>query len=313
MHGPDFFRRLPKAELHIHLEGAIRPQTAVELAAANGAPLLGPGQEVADLFAYDELASFLKVYDKIAQTLRTPDDFRRVTFEIGAPAHPDPDVFLLDTGWGKRAAFLDFDRDGDLDHMRRLVSECDVFVQSWRPGLMEQWGLTAQELATHRDPGCPGLIHVSVDSWGRTGPWAGRKGFEQLAQSVTGVAHAQGKGGPPRYVPTALLADYLAAYLGAAGAVTALRRRAQEGGSYEVRVSLARVTMWSQELNGPGRTAGAPFPPNGPRPKFIERDSAYGRLRHFAPFAQYTHTAADWAHAPRPTGADPALWTTPVA
>jgi len=232
---------------------------------------------------------------------------------VGAPAHLDPDVFLLETGWGKRAAFLDFEREGDLDHMRRLVRESDIFVQSWRPGLMEEWGLTAEELAAHRGPDRSGLIHVSVDSWGRTGPWARRKGFEQLAQSATGVAHTQGKGGPPRYVPTALLADYLAAYLGAAGAVAALHRRAQEGGSYEVRVSLARVTMWSQELQTPGRTAGAPFPPNGPRPKFIERDSAYGRLRHFAPFAQYSHTVADWAHAPRPTGADPALWTKSAA
>jgi len=78
----DLFRRLPKAELHLHLEGAIRPATAVELAAKNGLPFLAPGESVEDLFDYDELGAFLAVYDKVASTVRTADDFRRITYEM---------------------------------------------------------------------------------------------------------------------------------------------------------------------------------------------------------------------------------------
>lgn len=227
---------------------------------------------------------------------------------ISAPAHADPQAFLLETGWGKRAAYLDFNRPGDLERMRRLALSGDVFVQSWRPGAMEGFGLGAEDLAAALPAGHPGLVHVSVDSWGRTGPWAGRKGFEQLAQSVTGVALEEGQGGKPRYVPTGLLADYLAAYLGATGTLAALMRRAREGGSYRVHVSLARVTMWSQSLSGPGRTPGAPFPTAAGLPPSIERDSPFGLLRHLAPFAHFSATPGDWALPPCPPGRHDASW-----
>ncbi len=227
---------------------------------------------------------------------------------ISAPAHADPQAFLLETGWGKRAAYLDFHRKGDLQRMRDLALKGDVFVQSWRPGAMAEFGLGAEDLAAALPEGHPGLIHVSVDSWGRTGPWAGRKGFEQLAQSVTGVALDEGQGGKPRYVPTGLLADYLAAYLGAAGTIAALLRRAREGGSYRVHVSLARVTMWSQTLDGPGRQPGAPFPTEQGLPPSVERDSPFGLLRHLAPFAQFSATPGDWALPPCPPGRHDARW-----
>lgn len=227
---------------------------------------------------------------------------------ISAPAHADPQAFLLETGWGKRAAYLDFNRPGDLERMRNLALSGDVFVQSWRPGAMADFGLTAEELAAGLPAGHPGLVHVSVDSWGRTGPWAGRKGFEQLAQSVTGVALEEGQGGKPRYVPTGLLADYLAAYLGATGTIVALMRRAREGGSYRVHVSLAKVTMWAQNLNGPGRRAAAPFPTAAGLPPSIECESPFGLLRHLAPFAQYSATPANWSRPPVPPGMHDARW-----
>jgi adenosine deaminase len=78
----DFFRSLPKAELHLHLEGSIRPQTAIELAQVNGVALLKPNQSLADLYDYDDLAKFLAVYTAIAGVVLTADDFRRVTFEM---------------------------------------------------------------------------------------------------------------------------------------------------------------------------------------------------------------------------------------
>lgn len=71
--------RLPKAELHLHLEGAIRPETASELAVKNGVSL---GARPADLYRYDDLAQFLAIYDRICQAVVTVDDFRRVTYEM---------------------------------------------------------------------------------------------------------------------------------------------------------------------------------------------------------------------------------------
>ena len=221
---------------------------------------------------------------------------------ISAPAHSDPLQFLVDTGWGKRSAYLDLSIDANRKRMRTLAAEADVFVHSWRPGAMQRFGLTEEELA--RDH--PGLVYVSVDAYGHTGPWAERKGFEQLAQAVTGVAAAEGGDGPPRFVPTGLLADYLAGYLGAAATVATLARRAREGGSYRVRVSLSRVTMWVQDLGLVERSPGAAFPPALP-PSF-ECDTPFGRARHLIPFAAFSGTPAHWALPPTPLGAHDPVW-----
>src|SRR5690606_29087495 len=124
------------------------------------------------------------------------------------------------------------DREQNRKQMRALAADADVFVHSWRPGAMAKFGLTENELIRNH----PGLVYVSVDAYGHTGPWKDRKGFEQLAQAVTGVAAAEGGNDKPRFVPTGLLADYLAGYLGAAATVAALKRRTEDGGSYRVRV-----------------------------------------------------------------------------
>lgn len=77
----DLFTLLPKAELHLHLEGAIRPATAMELAARNGVAL-AQGARVETLYRYDGLAGFLAVYGAIARAVVTEDDFRRITHEM---------------------------------------------------------------------------------------------------------------------------------------------------------------------------------------------------------------------------------------
>lgn len=76
----DVMRGLPKAEIHIHLEGAVRPDTAMALARKNGVALAEGGVE--SLYVYDDLAAFLAVYGRIADSVVTADDFRRITYEM---------------------------------------------------------------------------------------------------------------------------------------------------------------------------------------------------------------------------------------
>jgi adenosine deaminase len=75
-----FVQRMPKAELHLHLEGAVSASTFAELAARNGVALPA-GKPVAELYSYGNLQDFLKVYDLVCASIRTADDFSRVTSE----------------------------------------------------------------------------------------------------------------------------------------------------------------------------------------------------------------------------------------
>jgi hypothetical protein len=230
-------------------------------------------------------------------------DVLRVT----SPMMQDPFRQTIDTNIGKRSAFLDFDSPLDLAKARELISGADVVVQSWRPGSMKKRGLGAEEAAAIR----PGVIYVTVTAFGDEGPWGERGGFEQLGQAVTGISVREGGAGKPRVVPMYLLNDYLTGYLGAAGVMMALRRRALEGGSYHVKVSLSRTSMWVQSLGLDTR-----FDPERPRRHFAEslnplletRQSAYGPLEQLPPVAQFSRTKAFWSLPPAPNGAHPSEW-----
>jgi adenosine deaminase len=80
----DHIRALPKAELHVHVEGAAPPHTIAELARKNGVDL--GVDDPADLYRYEDLAAFLRVYDVVCQSLQHADDVHRVTYEALAIA-----------------------------------------------------------------------------------------------------------------------------------------------------------------------------------------------------------------------------------
>lgn len=79
MHVDEILRRLPKAELHLHLEGAVSALTFAELAAKHAVEL--PEGDPADLYTYDTLGEFLAVYSLVSASIRTRDDFARITYE----------------------------------------------------------------------------------------------------------------------------------------------------------------------------------------------------------------------------------------
>ncbi len=212
-----------------------------------------------------------------------------------------------------------------------------MFSQGYRPGTLGDRGLSPEELAALR----PGLVYVSLCAFAHKGPWASRRGFDTVVQTVSGITHRQGGGGArpdaqgrssirsrrstiarlsdglrchgrspidrlrpgverprpaggyaadraappcPSGAPQALLTgranrggaradagtrfypvsaiDYCTGYLMAFGAMVALNRRAREGGSWLVRISLAQVGKWIVDLGeiGAGRPEGC-----GPR------------------------------------------------
>ena len=153
-----------------------------------------------------------------------------------------------DTGHGKLSAELDLRAPADVDILRGLVRKADVFSQGYRPGTLANRGLSPEELAAIR----PGLVYVSLCAFGHAGPWASRRGFDTMVQTVSGMTIRQaesipGKTPEPQFYPVSAI-DYCTGYLMAFGAMVALARRTREGGSWLVRISLAQVGKWIVDL-----------------------------------------------------------------
>ena len=229
---------------------------------------------------------------------------------VSAPHQPDPAHIVVDTGLGKRSAFADLDRPGDVARLLALIAGADVFAHSWRPGSLDAQGLSPHALAALR----PGLIYVSVSCYGYDGPWASRAGYDPLGQVVSGLAVGEGSLDRPVLASTYTLNDYLAGYLGAAGVTSALLRRAQFGGSYHVKVSLTGCSMWLQSLGLLPRDQW-PDGPDGvralPQPEASDlavMRTPFGEIEHPRPLLQYSETPGYWDVAPEPAGASPLAW-----
>jgi len=221
---------------------------------------------------------------------------------VHAPHLASVPPFVFDTGHGKLSTSLDLRDAAAVKTLRELVREGDVFCEGYRARSLARRGFGAEELASIR----PGIVCVSINCYGHTGPWSERRGWEQLAQTVTGMAAEQGGEGPPRLVPAAAT-DYTTGYLGALGAMVALVRRAREGGSYRVRVSLARTGMWLQELD---RVDGAPV---GYDDALLDRyrqttETPEGPVEHLGPVLELSETPPHFSRRSVPLGADAPRW-----
>jgi len=217
-----------------------------------------------------------------------------------------------DTGHGKLSAHLDLREEKDREILRALVRDADVFSQGYRPGTIGSRGFSPETLAQLR----PGIVVVSLCAFSHVGPWASRRGFDTVIQSVGGIAHRQGELFPgaepgPQFYPVSAI-DFLTGYLMAFGAMVALARRTREGGSWLVRISLAQVGRWLVE-RGQVPESGLRNVPKDFTPAEIERwsmtsDTPMGRLQHLGPVIRLSETPPRWTRPTVPLGHHPAEW-----
>jgi len=202
------------------------------------------------------------------------------------------EAFVMDVNVGMRSTFVDLADAAQNRRMAALLPATDVFAESFRGGAIERLGFGPQEIAAKR----PGIVYLSVRCYSHDGPWRDRAGFDMEGLTVSGFTMAEGGGATPRFPPTLVMNDYIAGYLGAAGVLAALRRRATEGGSYHVRVSLTRAAMWYKSL---GQFASTDFNASladhriGP-PRTITRRTPYGEVVRLAPQVQLSRTPGRW-------------------
>ncbi|WNC92153.1 CoA transferase [Paraburkholderia sp. FT54] len=155
--------------------------------------------------------------------------------------HDDSEIeaFAWDAQVGMRSTILDYSKE-DRARFDHLLRGADVFFANKRPGYLERHGLDAEELCARK----PGLIHANVLLHGDKGPWKNRPGFDEIGAAVVGLFAVEGTLTRPKSPPIIPIVDNVVGWLGTVGVLAALRRRAVEGGSYRVTVSLTRTVLW---------------------------------------------------------------------
>ena len=200
--------------------------------------------------------------------------------------------FDIETAFGKKNTYLDLGHAGDRELALRLVRECDVFVQGFRSGSFIRRGFGPDDLCRLN----PRLIYVEVNAYGFQGPWAERRGWEQLAQAATGLAMQHSAPlGKAALIP-AYFTDYGSGCLGALGVLAALLRRAREGGSWLVRVALAKTAMLGTQFAANHEPA-VPIDEAELERYLVDQDSPIGLLTRVAPAVQLEKTPAFVDHA----------------
>jgi len=172
---------------------------------------------------------------------KTLGDFGADVIKIEPPGAGDPlrnwrlvkdgtSVWWQVQSRNKRSIALDLRSAEGQDIARRLIAQADVLVENFRPGTLEGWGLSYEELA--RDN--PGLIMLRISGYGQTGPYRDLPGFGAIGEAMGGLRHLTGE---PGRVPVRCgisIGDTLAALHGTIGVLTALHHRQTNGGRGQV-------------------------------------------------------------------------------
>jgi len=223
---------------------------------------------------------------------------------IDPPDWDEPGV-IPEVTLGKRCARLDLRSSEDRAVFERLLAGADVLVHGYRDGALDGLGYDAHA----RRRLSPGLIDVSLNAYGWTGPWRSRRGFDSLLQMSSGIADAgmAWKGADkPTPLPVQAL-DHATGYLMAAAVLAGLRRRRDEGEAVVARMSLARTAKLLVDAGQGG--AAPPFAPETPEDLSTGVETtSWGPARRLKPPVDIPGTPLRWPLGARALGSDPPQW-----
>jgi crotonobetainyl-CoA:carnitine CoA-transferase CaiB-like acyl-CoA transferase len=177
----------------------------------------------------------------------------------------------------KRGMVIDLKKPGGAEVLHRLVKTADVLVENFAPGVMERLGFGYADLRREN----PALIYCSLSGFGRTGPYKDRRGFDLVAQAMSGIMTFTGDG--PNSPPVkcgAPLSDITAGILAAMGILAAYTHRLKTGEGQWVETSLFEAalvqTYWQSAIalatGVAPRAMGSAHPLNAPYQAFETSD-----------------------------------------
>jgi crotonobetainyl-CoA:carnitine CoA-transferase CaiB-like acyl-CoA transferase len=258
-------------------------------------------------------------------TARTLSEYGAEILQIARDQSFEHEALWTDVNVGMRSTFLNLNRPDHKQALEALVPQADVFIEGFSGRSIERLGFGLQDVLRMR--GGAGVVYMSMRCFSWDGPWKERAGFDMEALTVSGGTFIEGggrapelgdeypeagmAGSSPSFPPTLVLNDYIAGYLGAAGVLAALRRRAREGGSYHVRISLTRAAMWYLTLGVfPTREVDVSKPEHRMvPPQTVKGQTCYGETLRLAPLAKLSKTPGHWPDPLlRVRGADLPQW-----
>lgn len=240
-------------------------------------------------------------------TGRTLAEFGADVLHLSKPNYPDHMNWRLETDIGKRAAYCDFTEEADKDKFFELLQKADVFTCSYLD--LDKKGISPRRLADSK----PGIIAHELRCFDFEGEWADFRGFDMMAVTVSGYVDAEGAVDAPIMPLQVIFADYLAAYVGSAAIAAALYRRATEGGSYQVRVSLTRMCMWAKEiglLDHSALNGTLPFADLAKETDLPVKqiDSPFGKITYLPTLIQMPDIKPHFIRGPQPLGSSLMEW-----
>jgi crotonobetainyl-CoA:carnitine CoA-transferase CaiB-like acyl-CoA transferase len=177
----------------------------------------------------------------------------------------------------KRAIAIDLRQEAGKAVLRRLLADADVLVENYRRETIEKLGFGYDAVSASN----PAIIYCSISGFGSTGPYAGRGGFDLIAQAMSGIMSITGTGpGEPPVKCGPPLTDITAGLLAAMGILAALHHRSRTGEGQFVDTSLLEAgvmqTYWQSAMTlatgqAPG-PLGSAHPLNAPYQAFETAD-----------------------------------------
>jgi len=215
---------------------------------------------------------------------------------VGAAHLPAVEIGVIATGFGKRNVFVDVTTSTGRNTFADLLGGADVWIDAYRPGAFASHGFDVDAVT-------PGSVVVQLSAFDWVGPWAGRRGYDSIVQTTTGIA-AEGMRRAGTDVPTPLpvqALDYCTGLLAAFAARRLVDHQADVGGTWLVRLSLLRTRNWLVGL--------APSEPFTPATPVIDPAAL-----HTVPTAWGDVTAplplgGGWLTPPQPLGSSEPVWS----